>query len=188
MTRRRLPRFLRAFARDTRGSLLVELGMAMPVVMMLLLGGVEVARYVLLHQKLDRVAGTVGDLVAQAETLGSEDLDRLFDAAAHVAEPFDLSADGVVVVSSVGPDGSLTPRISWQRSGGGVLTAPSRIGVPGGTAALPPGFVLEDGETVIVAEVLYDYVPWILGDVTGPAQLYHRALFRPRFSSLATLN
>src|SRR5690606_14914403 len=130
----------------------------------------------------------VGDLVAQVETLTVADLEGLFDAAEHVAKPFDIADGGVVIVSSVGLDASLNPRVLWQHSSGGGASASSRIGIPDGAAKLPTGFVIEDGETVIVAEVVYDYVPHILGGVTGAAELYHRALFRPRFSSLSTLN
>jgi hypothetical protein len=52
---------------------------------------------------------------------------------------------------------------------------------------LPTGFVVADGQTIIVAEVFYDYVPWILGNITGATQIYHRALFRPRYGGLTTL-
>jgi Flp pilus assembly protein TadG len=136
---------------DRRGTLMVELGMALPVLTLLTLGGLEVGRYVLLHQKMDRVAGTVGDLVAQAETLTIAGLDGLFDAASHVAKPFDLPADGVVVVSSVGSDAGGNPVVNWQRSGGGTLgTAVSRVGSAGGAATLPTGFSLGEGDTAIV--------------------------------------
>ncbi|MPY69760.1 MAG: hypothetical protein GEU92_06715 [Alphaproteobacteria bacterium] len=179
---------IRRLIGDRRGNLMVELAMAMPVLTLLTLGGLEVSRYVLLHQKLDRVAGTVGDLVAQAETLTAADVDSLFDAARHVAMPFDLPGAGIVIVSSVGTDSGLNPQINWQRSGGGGLAASSRVGPAGGSAALPPGLTLEEGETVIVAEVVYAYVPWVLGGVTTAGELYHRAFFRPRFASLANLN
>lgn len=54
------------FCREKRGSVFAELGFAMPVLVLILLGCFEASRYVLLHQKLDRAASAVADLVAQA--------------------------------------------------------------------------------------------------------------------------
>lgn len=179
---------LYVFRRDDRGAVLPELALAMPVLIMMTLGGIEIARYTLLHQKLDRVAASVGDLVAQAQTLTVADVNNLFDAVEHVAKPFELAADGLVVVSSVSKDTSTPPAMNWQQTGGGTLVATSQIGTPGGSVTLPTGFVMPDGDTVIVAEVFYDYTPWIFGGVTGSAQLYHMAVFRPRLGSLQAIS
>lgn len=180
---------IRCLLRDRRGSSLIELAFAMPILVTLLLGGVEIARYVLLHQKLDRVSSSIADLVSQAETISMGDLQNIFDAAQFVAKPFNLPADGTVIVSSISnPLGGQASQVNWQESGGGSITANSQIGTPGGSVSLPTGFALADGQTIIIAEVFYDYVPWILGDFTGAKQIYHRALFRPRYGGLTTLD
>ena len=54
--------------------------------------------------------------------------------------------------------------------------------------ALPQGFTVVAGDSIIVAEVIYDYVPWPVQGVTTPSKLYHRALFRPRFGALRALD
>lgn len=176
----------RRLLRAQRGAILPEFAAAMPVLALLLLGGMEISRYVLLHQKLDRVAATMGDLVAQAETITTADIDNLFNAAGYVASPFTMGSNGVVVISGVGLVTAQT-KVNWQRSGGGSLAASSDIGVAGANATLPDGLVVREGETLIVAEVFYAYTPWILGGVTTPSTLYHRAFFRPRYGSLETL-
>ena len=177
---------IRSLLRSRRGAILPEFAAAMPVLVLMLLGGMEISRYVLLHQKLDRVAASMGDLVAQAEEITAADLDNLFDAAGFVAAPFTMGANGIVVISSVGLVGT-QPKVSWQRAGGGSLSASSDIGTTGAVATLPDGLSVAAGTTLIVAEVFYAYTPWILGGVTAPATLYHRAFFRPRFGSLETL-
>ena len=186
---RRLRDIFRGLRRSRDGGVLIEMGMAIPVLLTLMLGGVEVARYVLLHQKLDRVASSMADLVSQAETISAGDLLNVFDAARYVARPFDLSAGGAVIISSISnPLGSGDVRVNWQQSGAGTGTAASRFGAPGGSVTLPAGFTLADGQTIIVAEVFYDYVPWVIGNVTGPGVLYQRALLRPRYGGLTILN
>lgn len=174
--------------RDRGGASLIELGFAMPVLVTLLLGGVEIARYVLLHQKLDRVSSSIADLVSQGENISVADLQNIFDAAKFVAKPFDLPADGTVIVSSISnPLGGQATKVNWQESGAGSIPATSQIGTLGSSVTLPAGFTVADGQTIIIAEVFYDYVPWILGNITGATQIYHRALFRPRYGGLTML-
>lgn len=177
------------FCNDRSGASLIELGFAMPILVTLMLGGVEIARYVLLHQKLDRVSSSIADLVSQAETISVPDLQNIFDAAQFVAKPFDLPASGTVIVSSVSnPLGSAGTKVNWQKSGAGNIPATSQVGAAGGAATLPAGFTVADGQTIIIAEVFFDYVPWILGDFTSANQIYHRALFRPRYGGLTMLS
>ena len=59
---------------DRRGALLVETAMTIPVLITMVLGGIEVTRFVLLRQSLDRAATTVGDLVSQAPKLTEDDI------------------------------------------------------------------------------------------------------------------
>ncbi|MFQ5617796.1 MAG: TadE/TadG family type IV pilus assembly protein [Rhodospirillales bacterium] len=180
-------RVLRRLKRDRRGTLAVEMAVATPVVVGLLLSGIEVTRYVLLNQKIERASATMADLVSQAETLSEGGLINLFSATAYVMDPFDLAADGRLVVSSISGDDDNRARINWQRSFGGG-SGGSAFGVEGGRATLPAGFVVRDKETVVVTEVFYDYVPAFLGTQLVARNLYNYAVFRPRFSALATLN
>ncbi len=179
-------RVLRRLKRDRRGTLAIEMAVATPVVMGLLLSGVEVTRYVLLNQKIERTSATMADLVSQSETLSEGGLINLFGATAYVMDPFDLAADGQLVVSSISGDDD-EARINWQRSFGGGGGG-SAFGVEGGTANLPAGFVVRDNETVVVAEVFYDYVPAFMGTQLVARSLYSYAVFRPRGSSPNKIN
>ncbi len=185
-----MPRFierLRGLVRNRSGSILIELAVAMPVLVLITLGGIEISRYVLINQKLDRVAASTSDLVAQAETISATDISNLLEAAKFVIRPFELAANGVVIVSSVSASDGNPPVVSWQQTGGGSLAATSAIGTPGGNATLPAGFTVASGDNVIIAEVFYDYVPWPVSGVTSATRLYHQAFFRPRFGALTTL-
>jgi Flp pilus assembly protein TadG len=184
-------RFLlfRKFFRNRRGSLLIETAFTMSILAMLSLGGAELARYTLLHQKMERIAASIGDLIAQAQTLSEVDVTNVFAAVSEIARPFDLSTSGVVIISSIGATGGSGPTMNWQRLGGGVLPAASLIATtPGASAAMPTGFTVSDGETVITAEVMFDYQPWLFQALIGNAQLYHTAFFRPRLGTLSTIN
>lgn len=174
---------LRRVGRDRRGTLAVEFAIALPILMMLVLTGIEVTRYVLLNQKIERTAVTMSDLVSQSEALTEAGLDNLFLATEFVMEPFDITSNGLIVVSAISKSGSSTATIKWQRSFGGAASG-SAFGIEGGSASLPTGFVVRDGESIVVTEAFFDYQPAFFDDMLAPATLYSFAIFRPRFSAL----
>ena len=167
--------------------MLVEMAFILPILVTMILAGVELSRYILLQQKLDAIAITTADLVSQREEISVGTIDQIFAAANHVIAPFTFSADGIVMVTSVSASGGNGPRVDWQRSGGGMLSASSTVGTPGGAATLPSGFQVRDGENVIISEVFYNYSPLLQTVFFTATQTYHRALFRPRFGDLAQL-
>lgn len=179
----------RGLIEDCRGGVLIEFAFIMPVLLFVMLAGVDLVRFAMLQQKLDRATVTLADLVSQYTSMSATQLDQLFLAVEHVVEPFPLGASGRAIVSSISrvdtPDPVL---VDWQRFGAGTATAISGFGVAGGNATLPTGFVVNAGESVIVAEVFYDFEPLIFAFVLPPRRVTHRSMFRPRFGSLSTLN
>lgn len=184
-----MTRLLKRFShllRDDRGGVLIEVAFIMPLMVTVTLGGVELSRFVLLHQKMERVAATVADLASQAQTMSQNDIDNIMAAVEHVASPFEMATDGVVIISDVGVTGGTDPVVNWQETGAGSLSATSHLGTAGSVATLPTGFVIANDDDVIVAEVFYNYEPVIIGGVTGPALIYQRSFYRPRLGSLTT--
>jgi len=168
----------------TSGNVAVEFALTLPVLMMLMLGSAEMARFVILHQKVDRVAVTTSDLVARAETISEGDFADIFDAADYVAQPFDLNGLGIVIVSAITNDDGTGATVAWQRSGGGSGTHTSQIGVAGGAASLGADFQVREGETAIIAEVFYDFEPFLSELIVEPQTVYRRAHHRPRLGTL----
>ncbi|MCP5373245.1 MAG: pilus assembly protein [Hyphomicrobiales bacterium] len=176
---------LRRLRRDARGSLLLEMALAVPVLAALLFSGIEVTRYVLVNQKIERTSATMSDLVAQARKLTEAQVLSLIGAANHVMEPFDINANGLVVVSSISNYGN-GAIIDWQRTAGGG-TGVSKFGAEGSNPSMPAGFQVREGENVIVTEVFYDYEPLIVKSVFEARTCYNFAVFRPRYTSLEEL-
>lgn len=176
------PRFWRR--RSDQGNVVVEFALALPVLLAMLLASAELGRFVLLNQKIDRVAITMSDLVARAETISDADLDDIFTAAAHVAAPFDLGGRGRVVISSVVNEDGEGATIAWQRAGGGSFSAASAVGAEGEAADLPDTFTVRDGETAIVSEVFFDFEPFLSEAIVAPRVVYRRAHHRPRLGTL----
>lgn len=181
-----LPRLARL--RDDRsGSVLIEFAFGAALLVTLLLGTVELARFILLQQKLERVAMTVADLNARGEELTRAEVQAVFAAVPHLLAPFRMGADGVVVVSSVGDSGTGRTTVLWQEHGGGTAPAVSRLGAVGETAILPHGLTFARNETAVVAEAMLRYEALFLGPLIPSGQLYARALQRPRLMDTMSL-
>lgn len=177
----------RNFVANRRGTVFAETAVLMPILLVVLLSGLEVGRFALLQQKLSRTAMTMSDLIAMTKTtISLTQVDNLYDAAAYIVVPFDLAPNGVVIVTAVTHDG-VAPVINWQCTGAGALVAASEIGTSGATAVLPAGFTMTDGEIAIFAEVVYSYQPFVAPNLFGTTTLRHRAVFRPRTGALSVL-
>lgn len=178
-----MTRFLQKIRHDQRGNFAVELAFATPVLVVLFLVGIEFTRYMLIHQKVERTAATIADLVSQSEGMTEAEMANLFLATEYVMEPFELGTGGTVIVSSISSKNGAAARINWQRFYGGG-SGGSMFGEQGDVADLPDGFVVRDGESLIACEAFYVYEPAIVQSVLEPDTIYRWSVFRPRFSTL----
>lgn len=181
------------FRRAEEGLAYLEFAICIPFLLALLMGSVEVTRYILIAQKVEKVAVTLSDVVAQSSTISTSDLNNIIFAAAQVMKPYQFDSNAYVIITSVkqtgAPSGTNPPRVNWQYVGGGTWTQNSLIGTPGNAATLPTGFSLNDKDNVIIAEVFYNYQPIILnnGEIMGGA-IYKLGLYKPRLGDLSTLS
>jgi hypothetical protein len=98
-----------------------------------------------------------------------------------------------VIITSVHRDPNEDPKVAWQYEGGGTLHEDEDLNSQFGTGTnvdspLPEGFVLNERETVIIAEVFYKY-PAFITDMfrTNQVELYRYAFYKPRLGSLDTV-
>jgi Flp pilus assembly protein TadG len=177
-----ISRFRRFWGED-RGAVAIEFGLVISALIVILTGCFEASRYILLHQKLDRASASVADLVSQSNTMSAAMLTDIYFAADEQTLPFDLGTRGRVIVSSVYRPNTDTEDgvVQWQCEGGGAYgAAASRIGAKDDEAVMPNTFSVGVGENVIVAEVFYDYEPFLIDWVFKPSVLYHATYARPR--------
>ena len=187
----RLPFFrrFRDFARDQRGIAAVEFAVLASLLTTALLGGTELARYTLMHQKMDRVSSSVSNWVAQSNNMTTTDFDNMFAAAGQVAKPFALdAANGKVIISFIVAETNSTYRVSWQRTGTGTISQASKIGTQGGLATMPEGVTMKQGDTLVAVEVFALYQAFVFPELIGTSIVYHRSFDQPRLVDIITTN
>lgn len=169
------------FFRDERGFAAAEFALWLPLILLILFGCFEATRYIMIHQKLDRAATQVADLVSQADALTEGQLADIYNAAIAQMQPYDIETQGEIIVTSVFRTGG-DDMVVWQRNHGSAGS--SQVGAEGGPASLPNNFSLTDNENTIVAEVLYNYEPVFFGSLAGMRNLNGDALFGDMFQAV----
>jgi Flp pilus assembly protein TadG len=181
-------RKLARFGRDRRGVAAMEFAILAPVLTFALLGGTELSRYTLMHQKMDRVSASVSNMVAQSTTMKAVDFTNMYAAAIEMAKPFDLGGtNSKVIISFIVAETDTNYRIQWQRSGAGTLSQSSQLGSEGGLATMPTGVTMKQGDTIVAVEVYATYEPFVFPEVIGPTLVYHRSFDQPRLTDIITL-
>jgi hypothetical protein len=175
-----LARFFRRLRRDTSGLAMIEMAYSAPFLMLLGLGGVELANYSIIHMRVSQIAVSLADNASRAKQdvvsgvprMREVDVNEAFTAALLQAGSLDMQANGRLILSSLEVNADGGQWIHWQRCIG---EAPfqSSYGVEGdgatgtGLAGMGPTgrqIRAEPGFAIMFAEVSYLYQPLILGD------------------------
>ncbi len=182
-----LPHSLRRLLKDLRGITAVEFALVFPILLGIGLGVIEIGRFTLLNMKLEQAANTIADLGTRDQNLSAATLNDLFAAVEHILDPFEMGSAGLVIVSGVVATNGGAPEVAWQGEGAGSLPGSSTVGEIGETATIPESIVMVEGETLVIAEVFFQYNSWLLGMI-GNQTMHRAAFYRPRMGTLQTLS
>ncbi len=177
---------LQKFRKCERGVALVELALILPVFILFLTGAIEMSRYVWVNHKILRLSAEISDLVTQSQSMSVTEIDVIFSAASYLLDPFDMGANGVIIVSSVSGTGEDPPQVNWRQCGAGTLSVAGQVGAEGADATVP-NLVVDPLDNIIVAEVYYNYKPLMFDNIIDDTQLYRVAIHSPRIQSLISI-
>lgn len=194
ITRKQIARFVRntrgiaPFFRCHRGIAAVEFAVAMPLLLTMIYGVIETTRYILLTQKVEKLAHALADLTAQSQAVTATSLSQTIEASSHIMEPFTLGTNSRIIISSLyRPAGSTTSAsVNWCHRGAGSLSVTSRIGALGTVPTMPGGFTFNERENIISAEVFYRFAPLITTQFFDSTTVYRAAFYKPRLGQLTT--
>ncbi|HYD28564.1 TadE/TadG family type IV pilus assembly protein [Brevundimonas sp.] len=164
---------IRRLTGDQRGVSAVEFAMLAPVLIAFYMGMTEFCQGFMAQKRMSHVAAMVADLVAQEDTVTPAAVDDIFDIGGLIMRPFPTTTlhQRVSSVTNVGG----VPTVDWSRAEG--MTARA----VGSTMTLPADLV-SAGESVVVAEVTYDYDSAADYLMPGLTRFSHTYYLRPRTS------
>lgn len=142
----------RRFCRNRDGVALVEFAALLPVMAIAYVGMVEVVQLVMINRKVTQLTSALSDLTARVQTVSSDDIANIFNAAETIMMPYE--GKPAMVVSSLVVDASGVARVCWSSERNG--TALKR-----GTTETIPEVYRTPSTSVIVASASYKYKPII---------------------------
>lgn len=174
--------------RDDKGVAFIEFAMMAPVLLFLILGGLEVVNYALAQLRVNQIAMTVADNAGRVTTgIDEANIYEVFAGASVIGQSMDFKKHGRIVLSSLQDNeqkgGKHGQMINWQRCYGDLSVQPA-YGVEGdgrtdnslenGMGATGNNITSVPGTAVMFVEVSYDYQPLISNTVLPVSGIIRR--------------
>ncbi len=171
---RRTPR---RFARHDGGAIAIEFAMLMPVMAVLLFGGFEATRMLRASIRLNDVAQTVADLVAQQTTVTAAGMVNICNGGGLVMAPFSSATLDATVASVTYASTGAGRVLDWQDTtcgAGGAIGRPTTLAV-----AYTPNVK----DSLIIVQAVFVYKPIVNTVFATSFTMTRMAYARPRDGS-----
>jgi hypothetical protein len=165
-------------AHAQKGAVLAELGIFMPLLLIVMLATVDLGRLVYTNQTLADLSREAAMLVSRGGSSSAA-----FQATFMADDPFDLESDGGIIISRVRRRSTddAQPWVFSQDRAGSFTAQSSHVGEPGGPADIPEITTLAPGVSITTVEVVLPFEPVFglegLGLDFYPAVVYDAAYF-----------
>ena len=177
----RLPAALPRIVRETSGIAFTEFALALPVLLTLGLGGLEVAHYALAVEECSQIAMTTADNASRVRiSIDETDVNDVMIGAKLVGDNIGFRAHGRIILSDLEQSTSDTTKqwIRWQRCAGAKNIAssygtPNTMSTSTMTSMGPAGNQIAAAASptaVMFVQVSYDYQPLISNIWIGGAK------------------
>lgn len=188
-------RCMRRLRDDQSGLALIEFAYSLPVLMVLCMGGLEIANLAMAHMRVSQIAMLVADNASRERTSIDEgDINEIFTGAELAGSNLrNFKANTRIFLSDLEPNGQTGTNagqyIRWQRCwGGGSFTSTyGKAGDGSANATLkdglgPTGAKIQSGSgtAVMFVEVAYTYQPLISNDIFGSKVIRYTSAFNVR--------
>jgi Flp pilus assembly protein TadG len=136
---------------SARGVAAIEFALALPVLLFLYLGTVQLSDAIAAKRKVAITTRALADLTTQFTSLSSSEMASILSAATQIMAPF-ATAPGTFTVSEIYINADGGAKIVWSATRNGTKrTKDSSIVVPTG--------ISQNDSYVILAETSYQYTP-----------------------------
>lgn len=144
--------------------------MLAPVMILLYFGMAELCQAHMAHKRMSHVTSMVADLTARAQAVTRNELTDIFNIGGQIMEPFS-DTPLQTRVSSVTRDNTGVVSVDWS-FGRGMTPRTGTVTVPAG--------LINNGESLIMSESIYDYDSPVDEFMPGVTELKRTYYLRPR--------
>lgn len=169
------------FFKNKEGTAAIEFAMIAPLMVATYFGTVEVSKLFITKNKVETVAETISDLVAQSTTITTDELADIFTIATNTLTlEEDLEFNIVVTAIESLPTGAGTPvsRVLWSESKKGT----KKHVVDSIVNDLPDGLA-RNFETVIMTELYYNHTAIFEYFIKGKKSFDRVFYSKPRYTA-----
>ncbi len=197
---------IRKFSSDADAVAATEFAIVVPFMLVLLVGGVELADGMAINVKVSATAHSVADIVTQNTSLSTASMQNILTGATAIIAPYPVNNSQLMVtVSEISSDANGTLTLQWSQSYNGTSFGPGRPGI--GSSTSPPYGALtvptslngtagnannpndqNDQVSFIVSEVSYAYTPNLGYTISGTVNLADSYWLFPRCSTDSPAN
>jgi Flp pilus assembly protein TadG len=178
--------------RNQDAVIAVEFAFLLPILLILSLGTIEVARFVQYQQKMDAGTSQLVNIINQNFTLSLADLSIIMDAATEIIRPYNGNNLTITITAiQQNADPAIDPRadVMWQ-VGRNTNSNPSLIAPDGkGSKIQLPTLQLAERDQVITVELFNQYTPLVdtrftTGLIQSMADITYKSFIgRPRYGA-----
>ena len=163
-----------SLTQDRRGSAALELAIVLPLLLVMLVGGISVTQVVRARMAVANAAETMAELVATQTSVTGTSMSDLCTGAQLVLAPYTTAGLKISVASVTNNAQTGTVGVDWQDTscGGG-----SQIAAPATAAA---SLVPNPGDSAIVVQATYTYANPLNLVLPGQYTFTQLAFDRPR--------
>lgn len=155
----------------------VEVGMLMPVMLMILMGMFDTGSAILMNQKVINSSQTVSDLLGRYDVITDDVLNECVEAGRLMMSPYDLTGYGIDVVG-IQFDGSSDNPVEIWRDTLNMTQNPDMVDNAAGLG--------DDEEGVIGVTVFYTFNPFFSGGFIGNLDFQEVSYVRGRSGLFVT--
>jgi len=191
----------RKFSTDADAVAATEFAIVVPFMLLLYVGGVELADGMAINVKVSATAHSVADMVTQNTSLSTTSMQNILTGATAIIAPYPVTGGQLLVtVSEISSDANGNLTLRWSQSYNGSSFGPGRSGLGSSTSPSYPALAVptslngtagnannpngqNDQISFIVSEVSYAYTPNLGYVISGTVNLQDSDWLFPRCST-----
>jgi Flp pilus assembly protein TadG len=192
---------VRKFSTDADAVAAIEFAIVVPFMLLLYVGGIELADGMAINVKVSATAHSVTDMVTQNTSLSTAQMQNILTGATAIIAPYPVTGSSSsllsVTVSEISSDANGNLTLRWSQSYNGTsfgpgrtnltnLTVPTSLNGTVGNANNPNN--QNDQVSFIVGEVSYAYTPNLGYTISGTVNLQDTDWLFPRCSTDSPAN